>query len=45
MLVDTKIIDNKLVDDLRSGKVEEVLNRILPFISFLVDLIPKYCGG
>lgn len=45
VLVDTKIIDRKLADDLRSRKVEEVSNPTLPFISSPLGLVPKHDGG
>lgn len=44
-LVDTEIIDKKLADDLKSRKVEEVLNPNLPFISSPLGLIPKHDRG
>lgn len=38
-------MDEKLVDDLRSGKVEEVPNSISLFIFSYLGLIPKHDKG
>lgn len=40
-MFDREIMDKKLVDDLKSGKVEEVSHLILPFISSSLNLVPK----
>lgn len=44
-LVDIKIINQKLADDLKSRKIEKVSNPTLPFISSLLGLVYKYNGG
>lgn len=44
-LVDTGIIDKKLVENLKNSPAEEVANPIPPFISFPLGLVPKHDGG
>ena len=44
-LVNTKIIDNKVADDLKNYKIEEVLNPTLLFISSPLGLVSKHDGG
>lgn len=43
--MDTEIINKKLANDLKIGRVEEVAKLISPFISSLSKLVPKHNGG
>lgn len=44
-LIDQLVIDNKLEENLASGRVIEIVNPVSPFISSPLGLVPKQNGG
>lgn len=44
-LIDQAVIDKKLAKDLHTGRVEEIINLTLPFISSPLGLVSKHDGG